>query len=54
MARADTVIVCLLPLAKNALHSPTSIPRLLGGYSKYPKECVDNPEGAARGIITHS
>ena len=24
MARADTVIVCSLPLAKNALHSPTS------------------------------
>ena len=25
MARADTVIVCSLPLAKNAMHSPTSI-----------------------------
>ena len=25
MARADTIIVCLLPLAKNAMHSPTSI-----------------------------
>ena len=24
MARADTVIVCSLPLAKNAMHSPTS------------------------------
>jgi hypothetical protein len=25
MDRADTVIVCSLPLTKNALHSPTSI-----------------------------
>ena len=25
MARADTVIVCSIPLAKNALHLPTSI-----------------------------
>ena len=25
MGRADTVIVCSLPLAKNAMHSPTSI-----------------------------
>ena len=25
MARADTVIVCSLPLAKNGMHSPTSI-----------------------------
>ena len=25
MANADTVIVCSLPLAKNAMHSPTSI-----------------------------
>ena len=27
MARADTVIVCLLPLAKIAVHSPTSSTR---------------------------
>ena len=25
MARADTIIVCSLPLANNAMHSPTSI-----------------------------
>ena len=25
MARADTIIVCSLPIAKNGLHSPTSI-----------------------------
>ena len=25
IARADTVVVCSLPLAKNAMHSPTSI-----------------------------
>ena len=27
------------------------IPRPEGVYRKYPQECVDNPEGAARGII---
>ena len=31
MANADTVIVCSLPLAKNAMHSPTS--------SYYPNRC---------------
>ena len=25
MVRADTVVVCSLPLAKNSMHSPTSI-----------------------------
>ena len=29
MARADTVIVFSLPLAKNAMHSPTSVPHLI-------------------------
>ena len=30
MAHADTVSVCSLPLAKNAMHSPTSKKRVIG------------------------
>ena len=37
MAHADTVIVCLLPLAKNAMHSPTS--KLLLRYYSYRSVC---------------
>ena len=37
MARTDTVIVCLLPLAKNAMHSPTS--KLLLRYYSYRSVC---------------
>ena len=36
-----------------SIHVHVVIPRVLGCYHKYPKECVDNPQAAAIGVITH-
>ena len=44
MARADTVIVCSLPLAKNALHLPTSS-RLEDGLTQYKTTLTCDDKG---------